>query len=182
MAITCPKCNKDDLVQKVSAIVLSGQSSGTFSGPSGGVASAGGKVVVAGGYTTLSGTSVTAIAKLLSKPIEPQIYKTKGITIFLGIIMIVGGILSLWLITISEDMIFPFCLGAFGLIFGPFLFFMAPRMAKQDAKKNEEEEQTWKRKISMWNAAYYCFRDDLVFDPNTGETWPPQSFSNFLGN
>ena len=40
---TCPVCGKNDTIYKVSGVVASGQASGTFSGPSGGVVNVDGK-------------------------------------------------------------------------------------------------------------------------------------------
>jgi len=67
MFTICPVCKKDDVIQKVSAVVTSGQSSGSFSGPSGGIAYVGGKWGAVSGYTTLSGRTVSELAQQLSK-------------------------------------------------------------------------------------------------------------------
>ena len=69
---TCPICNKDDAIQKVSALVTGGRSSGTFSGPSGGSTYVGGEWVYVSGHATLSGSSETDLARLLASPPSPK--------------------------------------------------------------------------------------------------------------
>ena len=69
MAAVCPVCGKDDAIQKVSSVVSSGQASGAFSGPTGGVAYVGGKWGAVGGYTTLSGRTSSELARLLAPPV-----------------------------------------------------------------------------------------------------------------
>jgi hypothetical protein len=64
-------CGKNNAIQKVSGVVASGQASGTFSGPSGGVVKVDGKWCATGGYTTLSGSTVSNLAALLSPPAAP---------------------------------------------------------------------------------------------------------------
>jgi len=69
---TCPVCNRDEIIQRLSAIVASGTASGTFSGPSGGVVRSGNETGTYGGYTTLSGTSMSNLARSLSLSNEPK--------------------------------------------------------------------------------------------------------------
>ncbi len=71
MILACPIDNKDDAIQKVSAVVSGGQSTGTFSGPTGGTVSYDGKTGSVSGYTTLSGTSTSRLAQLLAPPPPP---------------------------------------------------------------------------------------------------------------
>jgi hypothetical protein len=68
----CPVCGKNDTIYKVSGVVTSGQASGTFSGPSGGVVNVGGQWGTTGSYTTLSGSTATNLAALLTPPSEPK--------------------------------------------------------------------------------------------------------------
>lgn len=72
MSNSCPICQKDDAIQRVVAVVQSGRSSGTYSGPSGGVAYSDGKWGSVSGYSTLSGSTVSDLAKSLVPPQEPQ--------------------------------------------------------------------------------------------------------------
>ena len=67
-----PICNKDDAIQKLSVIVASENSSGTFSGPSGGVTYVDGKWGSVGGYSSLSGSTMSELARRLAPPPAPQ--------------------------------------------------------------------------------------------------------------
>lgn len=97
MSAVCPVCGKDDAIQKVSSVVSSGQSSGTFSGPTGGVVHVGGKWGTVGGYTSLSGRSTTEVAQLLTPPAAPKQYTTKSYNTFGILISMFCLVISGWL-------------------------------------------------------------------------------------
>jgi len=71
-AIVCPHCNKDDAIQKVSAIVDAGISSGSYSGPSTSHVSIDGKSGTSYGYSFLSGSGMTELARQFIPPSEPR--------------------------------------------------------------------------------------------------------------
>ena len=68
----CPKCKKDDSIQKLSAILATGISTGSYSGSSGGYVTVDGKSRNVSGYSHLSGSSITELAKLVSPPDSPN--------------------------------------------------------------------------------------------------------------
>jgi hypothetical protein len=152
MPIICPNCEKDDAIQKISAVVVGGQSSGTFYGPTAGVAYAGGKLGFAGGYTTLYGRNVSEIAKLLAAPIEPKAPpEGRGSTI-IGI-----GVLLGFLALICNDDIsdLGYLLGFFAVVIfavGIWLMF--------DARKKREfanrQKPLWNTAMRIWDGLYYC--------------------------
>jgi len=54
-------------------------------------------------------------------------------------------------------------------------------------KKTREEERyaaerpLWEKVVEVWNRSYYCFRDDIVFDPKTGGgACRPKDMKEFL--
>lgn len=96
MSILCPIDGKDDAIQKVSAIVLSGTSTGTDSGPTGGVAHVGGKWGTVRGYSTLSGQTRSDLASTLALPPKPKAGGTLK-TIFSMIVVLAWFGLSIWL-------------------------------------------------------------------------------------
>jgi len=51
---------------------------------------------------------------------------------------------------------------------------------KKERARVAQEEPIWKKAVQRWQCLYYCFRDDLVFDPQTGETCQPDSLTEFL--
>ena len=72
MPIVCPIDSKDDAIQKVSALVSAGKSTGSFSGPSGGLTRTGEGWGSTVGYTTLRGGTITDLAKMLTPPRKPK--------------------------------------------------------------------------------------------------------------
>jgi len=187
LTAACPICHENDAIQKVSSVITSGQASGTFSGPSGGVAYVDGKWGVVGGFTTLSGRTVSEVARLIAFPSEPKkkggfgciAWYCLGMMGIMGGFGILGGLGSL--ILGSNELIG-------GLFFGPILlgiFIWALREHPKRKARGDAEYAaimaTLPDASKIWNRLYYCFRDDIVFDPNTGENCQPQALRQFLG-
>lgn len=61
------------------------------------------------------------------------------------------------------------------IIFGIFVLFFAVAFTltilrgMRDRRRLHQEEDLWLRKMDLWSNLYYCARDDLVFDPQTGK-------------
>ncbi len=196
MNLACPIDNKDDSIQKVSAVVASGQSYGTFSVPTGEAISYDGKSGGVSGYSSLSGSATSSLAQLLAQPSEPNkpvgfgiawlylwvvgivigtVISFVPITIFLGIVKIIG-------LDINPG-VFTF----FGVIsqwVGIFIAFgWLIRKDKEKKAKKEviylKEKFLWEKAIAKWNQLYYCHKHDIVFDPENGETCAPNSLIKF---
>lgn len=92
MPIVCPIDGKDDAIQKVSALVSAGKSTGSFSGPTGGIAHIGGEWGTVGGFSRLKGGTITDLAKMLTPPKKPNRPRTKiiGCSILLFMMMVYG--------------------------------------------------------------------------------------------
>ena len=197
MNLVCPIDNKDDAIQKVSAVVASGQSTGTFSGPTGGAVSYDGKLGSVSGYSSLSGSSTSNLAQLLSPPSKPNkpvgfgfawlylwiVVVTLGTVIGFIPMMIVMGIGSLLGAGVENPfvMIFSIISQWVGIIIvlGWLIF-----KDRQKKAKNEvvylKEKLIWERAMAKWNRLYYCHKHDIVFDPENGETHTPTSLKEFL--
>jgi len=177
MSTLCPVCGKDDAIQKLSAIVASGQASGTFSGPSVGATRVDGKWGTTGGYTTLSGSTVTELARKLASPPQPQ--PKGGCVVALGVLL--GGLFVLNGLLVSGDT--SVGLGpALALILVGVCVIALPiaYYKKEQVRVAAQEEPAWEESMRKWQRLYYCFRDDLVFDSQTGETCQPDSLTEFL--
>jgi hypothetical protein len=203
MTNICPICQKDDAVQRIETLVASGQSSGTFSGPSGGVAYSDGKWGGVGGYTTLSGSSTSNLAKLLEPPSLPP--KPKGFG-WWWILIVPYGIPIIGAVFFS-----PFLLVAYvaagltggvyphGLNVNPLFMiiisigeiiagwlairFFIIRQRKKKAtmqQKIDEAMPRWKIAMQRWEHLYYCHRDGIVYDPETGDTCAPGLVKDFV--
>ena len=184
MPTLCPICNKDDEIRKVSAIVSAGQSSGVFSGPAGD-----------GGYTMLSGSSSTKLARMLAPPPAPKHPGGSASALLIVFIIVIlflcigPGVALIWsqptgLLATGQLELGPQTIGLFLVFIGVFWLLpvvvggylgIARRKAKYAAEK-----PPWDRAIEKHRRLYFCFRDDIVFDPKTGETCQPQALIKFL--
>jgi hypothetical protein len=183
MTACCPKCVKDDAIQKVSSVYSNGVSSGSFSGPSGGIVNVGKEWGFVGGHTTLSGSSMSDLARLLAPPEQPKPPSSNGFgclwvfpaLLYIGFFVFLFSIPGL--IVSGEKGPTVMVLGA--LIGGCIGVWQVGKQnearIERDRLKDEEEKAkwdvamlSWQTKKSLWDNAYYCFRDDIVFDPNSG--------------
>ncbi len=171
--ILCPVCGKDDAIQKVSAIVASGRASGTLSGPSGGAAYVGGKWGITSGYTTLSGGITTELARKLSPPPQPRAVSLGAVIL----LIVLGGSCLFWGLSLLSDI--PEMAGWF-ILAGVLLIPIAIAAYQSGRARVAEQGPAWEKSMQKWSRLYYCFRDDLVFDPSTGKTCQPESLAEFL--
>lgn len=176
MPIICPRCGKDDVIQKVSAVVTGGQSSGTFFGPTVGVANVGGKVGLAGGYTALEGGNVTEIARLLAAPVKPE---APPESLFPVILIGLGAIFGffpavLFIAGATQD-------PTVGIIAVIFLCGGIPLWAHARKKRLYATRQTplWSKAMRIWDGLYYCWRDDLVFSSDGKIQLPPDKVQDY---
>ncbi len=185
MNIACPIDGKDDTIQKVSAVVMSGQSTGTFAGTTGGTVSIDGKSGSISGYSTLSGSSVSSLAKLLSPPVEPT--KPKGIGFVWVALFFIPMFVSNILYSISGESrnIFILALVVAGgiitfLVLLKYLIKFNKWQIEQSTIRYTKEKQAWDKAMDKWNKSYYCHKHDVVFDSESGESCPPTSLKEFL--
>ena len=90
MPTICPICNKEDAIQKVSIVVASGTSSGSFSGPTGGVTYSDGKWGSVSGYQSSYGTLTSNLALALRPPQAPNKPSGFGFMWVLIILALIG--------------------------------------------------------------------------------------------
>lgn len=171
MNLACPIDNKDDSIQKVSAVVTAGQSIGTFSGPSGGVTHSNGKWSTTSGFTTLSGSTTSNLASLLAPPSEPK-KGSLGILFYLA--LFVMGI-TIWLFGYFSTII-PVLAVAIIII----TYIQENRRKAQADFRYTQEKPTWDAAMSKWSRLYYCHKHDIVFDPETGEYCDTTSLREFI--
>ena len=181
--ISCPIDQKDDSIQKVSAIVSANQASsfGTFSGPSVGVMDVGGKVGVTGGYTTLSGASnsITNLAKSLSLPSVTE--EVKGIGGCLWVLIVFPGII----ITFSIGMGFTGVgdlnpLGFLLMVIWLFIFIsIHSKLKRESQKKYDIAMDSYNKALKIWDNLYYCYKHDIVFDPVNQKSFSRSEITNY---
>lgn len=158
-----------DMVQKVSAIVATGTSTGSYSGPTIGVGETfgrGGGTTIMGGYTTLSGWSQSELSRRLASPQRPQqrpigcwFYGALvffGLGAFGGLLQVVfGGLKS------AENW------GALFFVLFTLLFVLLGGLghSQSEQRRVERELPAWEAAMDKWNRLFYCHRCDGVFVP-----------------
>lgn len=181
----CPRCNKNDMIQKISAIRKEGISTGVYAGPSGGVSYAGGKFGTVAGVTALRGTSITQLAALFQPPEKPKMGSPElnsksavGATIMVSAIIALiglfcsfssrGGDFLEWFIFVVVVVF-----AAVG-----FILVMQGRNEAMPAVKSsyDAEIKKWENRMDIYNRIYYCRRDDICFDPQSGHIASPSEF------
>ena len=180
---SCAVCGKDDAIRKVSAVVAAGQASGSYSGPSGGLAFVDGEVGLVGGYTSLSGRSSTDLARLLEPPTEPPKRKHGlGLGIRLAMSLVLWPVPFLIIAYILADppsnslQFWTFALGGLFVIFVILSLWANSR----ERKRYRIAHPLWEAAIRNWVRLYYCLRDDIVFDPDSGNTSSAATMDHLL--
>jgi hypothetical protein len=206
----CPKCNKDDSIQKLSAILATGISTGSYSGPSGGYVTVDGKSTNVSGYSHLSGSSVTELAKLVSPPDSPN----KPVKSMWGRVIAATIVLVTFFCVIQPFLGIIFGITAFflgdnfleeygnspTLILGALVLFgisivilvLAGKISTQKLDKSAEikyqealgeysiAKPKWNSAMEKWKRSYYCHRDSLVFDSEGQDSCEPTNLDEYL--
>lgn len=171
--IVCPQCGNDNSIQRVSAVVAGGTSTGSFSGPSGAITYSDGKVGSAGGYTTLSGGSSTNLAKMLAMSPIPQsrLIIIPALLLILGIYLVGTGIS----IHDTEG-----CLTGPGIIMLIISIVWIMSNISHNKDINIIEKPNWDLYKTRWDQLYYCHKHGIVFDPSTSKTCEPAQIKDFV--
>jgi len=209
-SIICPKCNKDDSIQKLSAILATGISTGIYSGPSGGYVTVDGKSTNVSGYSHLTGSSITELAKLVSPP-EPPREPVKSMwnraiaalivlaTYFCVIQTLLGIAFGVTALILGDNFIDkygsnPIFIAGELILFGISIFILVAvgRISTQKLDKSSEakyakavEEYSvtkpnWDLAMEKWKRSYYCHRDSLVFDSENQESCELVNLKEYL--
>lgn len=175
--VACPKCHTNDQSQKVSAIVMAGTSSYQASGPAIGTAFVGGKMGLATGFTSVSGTNQTALAAQLMPPVKPKKpkpYQADPVGALLAVVIACIGFL---LMTASRGV-------DIGVIIAVAvaveILLVWSSYGKVNALYTKQVLPPWQKVLARWNRLYYCYRDDIVYDPETGRAVPPSQINTLL--
>ena len=181
----CPVCQKDDAIQRVVAVVQAGQSSGMYFGPSGGITHADGKWGTVSGYTTLSGSTTSDLARLLAPPKEPvkdtATFQT-GCGVGLVFVTIVGGFTAGWALSgatageIFAAIIRFLVIGILGIL----ILRSGIRKRKSSDEQYPHAIAKWEKAKVCWQRLYFCHRDGIVFDPESSKTCQPTQIREFI--
>lgn len=187
------------MIQNVPAVVAGGTSQGDFSGPSGGITFIDGQTGYTSGYSHLSGTMTSDLARSLAAPVAPQRFSIWAFVgwsfLFLFSACILVGPFLVWprfKEYIAGDVenqkrvftpgvkiatIFILCLGwhpMFWLLIIPLKNTINERMDFTGLYRE------WKSVYRRWQNLYYCHRCGIVCDPSTYSAMTPRYMESFL--
>lgn len=173
--LACPRCGKDDRVQKVSSIYYAGVTETNY------------KIPVNYMGTTTETVNSTAVShtSLASRIAPPKILIINEILILLVILLVAIAILGTVGIVIGflvgNDgikelfMAVGSCVGtSIGVFIGSIVFVIAI------VKINDSKKPQWEKRMSVWNSLYYCSRDDIVFKPETNLSVPSDRINDIV--
>jgi hypothetical protein len=200
MDLLCPIDKKDDAIQKVSAVVAGGTSTGSFSGTTGGHINIDGNTGSIGGFNTLSGGISSNLANLLTPPAKPQMPKSTNLLIifmaFWGLTFLIGlggtGILvPLLFLRGDANITVKIVIGVIGIVLalasgiGLIVFMRFLNRIDKDNHKNSQERYLvdklkWQKAMEKWVCLYYCHKHGVVFDPESGEYCEASSLKELL--
>jgi len=199
MSIVCPIDKKDDAIQSVPGVISNGVSWADLSGPSGGVTFIDGKTGYTAGSSHLSGTISSNLAQSLSSPIppnEPKFWSLVGwsVVFFFSSVTIVGPFFvwkafkNNFIQDIEKQKItFP---TDFSILSGFLLYiFVIPHLWpfipiwQKSLRSRLDFDNRYKKWLDIyknWQKLYYCHRCNVVFNPETGEHFPPNQLNEYL--
>ncbi len=195
----CPGCRDDTAIQKVSAIVGAGTSTGAYTGGGQGVGYTfghGGGITVTQNQMTLAGGSQTLLAQRLSLPPRPT--PASGVTpgdILAALGGIGGGGFFVYLalsvganLPIDADTanyVVAWAVGIVGAIIATLcvlaLYWMYLRRQRAIARYNRTTP-LWNRAAAIWVHLFYCHRCDGIFLPGEQVLYPPEVVQGYLKN
>lgn len=202
MALVCPQCSRNDLIQKVSHIYSSGTANSSHTGWTSGLAYSRGGLANVSATTTTHGTSQTVLAQRLAPPSMPKnphwfwyimpfvpIHPVQyilvwfapiGKTVKLLLFGICGILLAITTGTFRLDIknpIFPNFAAILALAI-VVIYYVSLVWGTQ--RRKAKALPIWQKAMSRWEELYYCARDACVFEPETGEFTPVERTHELL--
>jgi len=171
--ICCPLCKHIDSIAKVSAVYSSGVSEGSYSGTAVSFItplSSNESSSVAFTPVSMGGVNISGLSKRIAPLPEPRYPSQLWFVIFL-----ILACLSLSLIWIM-GLTLPFL-----VIFGALAVWQGVRISNK-RKETKEYIPIYEKSMVSWNKLYYCFRDDIVFNPETNEYTSPEKVYDLISN
>jgi hypothetical protein len=185
--LACPKCGLLDQVRKVSAICTSDTTLNTSDSSTIGVGlTRGGNVAIGGASTTTRGLQRTHLSLKLAPPPEmhPFIGSSRDGALALFAFGLVAALVEAYMIVSRSAMGGLVVLPAVAaiLLFAAS-YWLNGRSRRKDVELREEYDKrqiAWRRRVEVWSRVYDCFRDDIVFDPESGKWSDPDNLAALL--
>lgn len=197
MSLNCPKCGRNDLIQKVSHIYSSGTTSSSQTGYVSGIGYANGGLASMGGTATMSGTAQTVLARQLAPPSQPKgthwfwfimpLIPIWPINYFVAFAAPIGKTARLMLIgiTVAAAIVFGvFRVKGFLMPFDiavlttPIIYYVG--LIRSAQIRSAKSVPRWQEAMLRWEQLYYCSRDACVFEPNKNEFLPVERMYELL--
>jgi hypothetical protein len=176
--LNCPRCGMVDRVQKVSALVAAGTSTSVTTGHESDegkvIGSAGSEVgIVTAGRMRQEGSQQTRLSKMLSLPAEPPPESPRSAgTGIAAVALSAFAICSLTsagaVASITGQADISACGVLLALAADVVVVVLLLRTRTTDKRLEDEwqaERDRLKAAKTKWEKLYYCWRDDVVFDP-----------------
>ncbi|MBI9051349.1 MAG: hypothetical protein JEZ00_18135 [Anaerolineaceae bacterium] len=184
MNVVCPLCGSEEHVYKISGIVSSGTSQGNSTSTTTAGTFANGHFIPTVGVSNISTIQITTLAqKLYPRLTAPESPKGLGLFTILIIIILLtfGGGFVIFDRAVKLRIGNPFVIGFIAVL---ILFAISVYLVKKmnvSIKRNsisryQNEKKIFDEYIKVWLRCYYCQKDDIVFDPQTGEYGHPGMF------
>jgi len=170
--IYCPLYKHIDSIAKVSAVYASGVSVGRYSGTAVSLItpfSSNESSSIAVTPVSMGGINISELSRRLAPPPEPMYPSNFWFIIFL--ILACLSLLFIWLLVTLPSII----------LFGALATWQGIRNNNK-AKECKEYQPIYEKAIMNWNKLYYCFRDDVVFNPETNKYASPEDIYNLIYN
>lgn len=197
MQLVCPQCGQIDQVQKVTAVVSNGSSTGLIAGRGAGNASnTRGMEAVATGNAVLAGATQTILGQRLLPPVEPKYEDDSTITVdirAMEVVFVFGAVvLAIYVIASvladkrwAQDGQVPGVVLASIVLVAGGMYFLATARQRSSNKRIRKaafksEHSRWEKAMLGWHQLYYCHRDDGVFRPGDTTLTPTDRMREYL--
>lgn len=152
----CPECDKNDQVLKVSSVFENGIHFTKTSGPMFGVGlNSDGKIGLGVGDGSRDGLSVSGLSVKLSPPEKP---KKSGCLLFIGYSLLISGMI--FIPSMENGMSF--------VVITLILLGLGILILFSIYKQFNKQMKIYNSLVEEWSNLFYCQRDDIVFDNQTG--------------
>lgn len=183
--LNCPLCNNGFYIRKVSGIYNEVVSKSRFKGH-------GTSFIFPLNYRNspslaftpinIEGEEASLLGQKLAPPKQPEKKKLRGclitflilvgiffsIGIVTGMGVSIGSIETVYYSTMLKPIILNICLVILFILIWFLIIFFIKRKNKNFSKQYDEELKLYKKLYYKWNKFYYCFKHDIVFNPETG--------------
>lgn len=167
---TCPVCEKDDRVTRISGLLDSASTKTTGRATTGGVGLGTGGTGGIGVGVGATGFEADSVSKLVQRFAPPALPKGNGCLISVFTFIAILGMTSIYSSAVGNTNSIGWYVLAIGIIVAmifTYRYMNAPRIRKAAA---------WHGCLQELRSGYYCARDDVAFGAGGTEAYTPEAF------